>query len=336
MRKPLKLRLSFVKGWQNRIIFIAAIVILFAATIVSVRRRTPTQTYFIAIGCVNEAPANEILRPSLPLATTQRESFMFPEWLTHACPEVVRHFRMFPYFTHYVEPSLPVFTTLAAAQAVCGVKIALDIAASVGYPIYLHAGSHLGAVFHGGPVPWDDDVDLFLPHGAIDAFLRRCNGNDSTFHADNRIKFPHVRCIRSRKFIKLYMDSPEATRTGYPWKHPFVDIFSYTINGDHIVEVNTDGSPRRVKFLLTGFYPTRPYYFGGITVFGPQKGIVLDRYTPEQRYFSEWNHRLEEDVNFNGSRLLDCCELSRHLPFVYHAKFISNGHHVFTLPFPLK
>jgi hypothetical protein len=55
-------------------------------------------------------------------------------------------------------------TSLYAAHSVCSVYLANKIALSIDAPIYLHAGSHLGAILHGGPIPWDDDVDMYLPH----------------------------------------------------------------------------------------------------------------------------------------------------------------------------
>ncbi|NYG54119.1 LicD family protein [Nocardioides perillae] len=41
-----------------------------------------------------------------------------------------------------------------------------------GVPYYLAYGTLLGAVRHGGPIPWDDDVDVMLPRAAYDRLVR--------------------------------------------------------------------------------------------------------------------------------------------------------------------
>ncbi len=41
----------------------------------------------------------------------------------------------------------------------------------LGITYWLHAGSLLGAVRHGGPIPWDDDADLVMPPDDLQAFI---------------------------------------------------------------------------------------------------------------------------------------------------------------------
>ena len=41
-----------------------------------------------------------------------------------------------------------------------------------GLRYYIAAGSLLGAARHGGPIPWDDDVDVTMPRGDYEKFLR--------------------------------------------------------------------------------------------------------------------------------------------------------------------
>ena len=84
-----------------------------------------------------------------------------PNWLKAMCPAVVDHFNKFPIFSEhrkFIGLSIPIQTTDYAAQAVCTTKVVQLLAASVQARVYLHAGSHLGALIHGSPIPWDDDV----------------------------------------------------------------------------------------------------------------------------------------------------------------------------------
>ena len=40
-----------------------------------------------------------------------------------------------------------------------------------GLRYYLSEGSILGAIRHGGPIPWDDDIDVMMPRAAYRRFV---------------------------------------------------------------------------------------------------------------------------------------------------------------------
>jgi phosphorylcholine metabolism protein LicD len=56
----------------------------------------------------------------------------------------------------------PVLSTEGAMVFSCMLRAVDMVAQKVGCPWYLHAGSALGAFVHGGPIPWDDDVDVIF------------------------------------------------------------------------------------------------------------------------------------------------------------------------------
>jgi hypothetical protein len=270
------------------------------------------------VNCEGDAKTTDFLASAFPASTV--ENVLFAQWLRDLCPEVVEHFMRFPYFDKLVE-DLPIMTSAYAAHSVCSIQIALHIAAGIDSPVYLHAGSHLGAVRHAGPVPWDDDVDLLIPLGQKGAFMRKCNElNDTLLHRDIT-----VACIEHRNALKLVVTTNYSTETTQKWKSPFVDIFHFVANGTHLMETNPNGKPTKVTFALNDFFPTRPYLFGGITVLGPQEVIAQERYNQSKCLLGSYNHRLEKWTQYKGSRTLQCCMVKRAFPFVTGGIDLSNG-----------
>ena len=251
----------------------------------------------------------------------------FPAWITALCPEVVAHFAAFPYFSN-PHPAIPVMTTVQAAHQVCTLKIVADIGGRVGADLLLVDGSFIGALRHGGPVPWDDDADLALPFWAGVAFLERCAGLAHAFHPDIT-----VRCQRHSVFIKVYVEDacadndgspcpegPVSQPTPKPWRWPYADIFLYRTTSMHWQESTLSGaaSPRNHSFPLESVFPSRPYYFGGLTLRGPRADHA-DAAHPSWTACrtSQFDHRREAWVSGEvADTRLNCCEAARFVPFV--------------------
>jgi hypothetical protein len=235
----------------------------------------------------------------------------WPSWLQRACPQVVRHFERYPYFANFTEV-FSVMTSEYAAHSVCSLSIAARLAKAVGSHLYLHAGSHLGALVHAGPIPWDDDVDAIMPFGAQEAFMKECA----------RLRFAGdlggavLICVRGHNAIKLSVITRDSQVTLRGWASPFVDVFLYETDDTHIYEVTPEGKPTAQRFHVSEYLPTRPYYFGGITVPGPREQIALRRYDTRRCVVSCFHHRLEANPSCKGKYDLACPRLAERFLFV--------------------
>jgi LicD family len=279
----------------------------------------------------------------IPLVGTQN----IPLWIKDICPEVVEHFGMFPSFADPFISGIGPFnatyemtisTTLNAVLGVCTMKMAQQVAADIGEDFFLYAGSHLGAILHGQPMPWDDDFDSAIRFHARNKYIKACKKSKNlapgvTLHCDGQ----------QYGFIKVWLQGPTSVKTSPARsKHyfPFLDVFFLGENATHVQELrgwDQQTRPRRVIYAhkKSFYYPTRSYYFGGIQV----QGFARHVYKTPMCLMSAYSHRrLFVIPEFKGQNLrLDCCRLAKHLPFVYtynDTSVIYNGRNLKSLPTP--
>lgn len=121
---------------------------------------------------------------------------------------------------------MPVSLNLQDVQAV-GLDILLEFDAYCkrhGLRFYLCGGTLLGAVRHGGFIPWDDDVDVFMARPDFDRLIELCEtepvGEDYDLACVLNGKLP--RAFAKLYFTRTHVERPYIKSIGGP--HVWIDI----------------------------------------------------------------------------------------------------------------
>lgn len=283
----------------------ACCLVVLAATTLLYRAQTMYRPYFLS-------PAQRADYLLSAAHSAEVSGQVWPRWLVRACPTVAAHFSANPYFANFTG-MFPVMTTSYAAHIVCTLLLVRHLAEAVGAPLYLHAGAHLGAILHGGPTPWDDDIDAILPLAKRDAFLAECARSRDLKGLEGG--GAHLECITGQNALKVSIVTADSERTHRGWASPFVDLFFYIADGSELFEVLPSGKTARERYKLADYFPVQPYQFAGITVLGPRKNIALARYDANRCVVSCGHHRTETERACRGEWEVSCDALAAHFPF---------------------
>ena len=263
--------------------------------------------------------------------------------------------------------TVPAGTTFYFAKAVCTLQALASIFRDIppkesqhsppqqsttetsGTKFMLIAGTHLGAIRNGQPIPWDDDIDVIASSDYYTNFTNACDAeNGIKIHSNATLK-----CHKYFKAVKVWVDYDGMKKTAFigpkrPYKAPFIDIFWYHQVNQTIYQLfpreiesslakNKPWRPREKPPYKThrveDFFPPQPYYYAGSTFLGPPKGAADRRYKNWRNVCLQGTHSHTKEKEqsqhfarfFNTTKpTLDCCRMAQRFPFRDEYGFLRN------------
>lgn len=147
------------------------------------------------------------------------------------------------------------------------------ICKQIGVQYWISQGTVLGAVRHGGFIPWDDDIDVEMTWSDYKLFCKKFVENDKfalqTIHTDKNYTLPFAKFREKNTEIN---DTNSQISSLYKYRGPFIDIFY---------------SEYRYK-IISQF----------INMFFVASASILIRFGDRR-----FNHRLSSFLKFSGDKL---------------------------------
>lgn len=168
---------------------------------------------------------------------------------------------------------------------------------------HLYGGSLLGLYRHGGIIPWDDDIDVWINNSQSALFKNKFNDlvGFQIFSPENST-------------WKFYSDAGiDVVGEGYKW--PFVDIFRFDENATHTWDTASQYKQLFV-YEKKDIYPLKKCKFEKLLLNVPKhlEKIVTTNYAPEICATNKFDHKINKAVQ-NQRQALPCKNLNEYFKF---------------------
>ena len=208
--------------------------------------------------------------------------------------------------------------------------------------LVMSGGTLLGSYMFHDMIPWDDDMDLWMPYRDIPK-VKRLFRNETLretlqicswgpvsasdeYEYETLSKFPKKGPVElyyrvrpndtvtvSKHFFKLfYANSPPSAMTNNKWKWPFIDVAVYVDDSEQI-----RFREQQLMFASNVFYPLIRRPLGPNMLLAPRdtRLVLQTQFHHFQCVTTAWSHRLE--VGACRKITTDCSKLWNHYPQVW-------------------
>ena len=190
-------------------------------------------------------------------------------------------------------------------------KVSTDTLTKNNITFFMTAGTLLGSYMHHGIIPWDDDIDLFLP-------------------VSEKVKIYEALAMLQPKYkvLKVYprwnfFSSESRKFKRYKWSWPYIDLIFYADHGRYIKEIDR---LNREKFDKSYVFPLikRPYWDLFLPAPRNTSRYLKKRYRLDKCITNKYNHSSEKMTAKASRKQIDCKLLYKFHPFVFRPQLDSH------------